>query len=163
MTNVIPIRRPIEMACTACGSLANAACDCGAPYLPAGQRAAEAIVANPRMSDRAIAEQIGVGTMTVNRARKQSTVPHGTVDVETRIGLDGKERRMPVRRAVEDDDEEFSQSELASRNRGSFMLRAQEAKNFAFYSGKVDQKLVEFARTTASAWCELVETLEKKL
>lgn len=162
MTNVIPIRRPIEMACTACGSLANAACDCGAPYLPAGQRAAEALAANPQMSDRAIARDIGVHHSTVNEARK-STVGNPTVDVETRIGLDGKERRLPFRRAVEDDDEEFSQSELASRNRGSFMLRAQEAKNFAFYSGKVDQKLVEFARTTASAWCELVETLEKKL
>lgn len=161
MTNVIPIRRPVEMACTACGSLANAACDCGAPYLPAGQRAAEAIVANPRMSDRAIAQEIGASPTTVGKARAQLS-SSGQLDSE-RIGLDGKERRMPVRRAVEDDDEEFSQSELASRNRGSFMLRAQEAKNFAFYSGKVDQKLVEFARTTASAWCELVETLEKKL
>jgi hypothetical protein len=63
------------------------------------KRAAEAIAANPQMSDRAIAEELGVGVMTVGRARKKSTVPHGTVDTEPRVGLDGKTRRMPTRDA----------------------------------------------------------------
>jgi hypothetical protein len=67
---------------------------------------------------------------------------------------------MPVRN---DDEPEFSPKELASRNRGSFLLRAQEAKNFAFYTGRADAKLVEFAKGTAAAWCELVKTLEKQL
>jgi hypothetical protein len=69
-------------------------------------------------------------------------------------------RRLPVRRPIidegddDDDEEEFSAKELIARDRGSFLLRAQEAKNFAFYSGEVDQKLIEFARATAAAWCE---------
>jgi hypothetical protein len=52
---------------------------------------AAAIAANPEKSDRAIAQELlGVGVMTVNRARK-STVTPVTVD-EPRIGLDGKVR-----------------------------------------------------------------------
>ncbi len=163
MAKIIPLRRTSEIGCSACGATVDAACDCGAPYLPAGQRAAEAIAANPQMSDRAIAREIGTSHTTVQKARA-ATGNQLPVDDETRIGLDGKERRMPVRSVIEEtDDQEFSQRELASRNRGSFLLRAQEAKNFAFYTGKVDQKLVDFARGTAAAWCELVKTLEQKL
>jgi hypothetical protein len=82
------------LRCSECGAAAKAACNCGAPYIPAGQLAAKAIAANPQKSTRAIAEEIGVGTMTVSRARK-STVPFGTV--EKRTGKDGKVRRLPVR------------------------------------------------------------------
>lgn len=162
MAKVIQLRRASEIGCSACGATVDAACDCGAPYLPAGHRAAEAIAANPQKSDRAIARDIGVDHKTVGIARR--TGEHSPVENETRIGIDGKERRMPVRRPTEDDSEhEFSPKELSDRNRGSFLLRAQEAKNFAFYMGKVDEKLIEFARVTAAAWCDLVKTLEKKL
>lgn len=161
---VVSFRRPaLEIGCSGCGATVDAACDCGVPYMPAGQRAAAAIAANPQMSDRAIAEEIGVGSNTVRRARER-TAPHGAVDDEGRVGLDGKVRRMPTRApSDEDEDEEFSPKELASRDRGSFLLRAQEAKNFAFYAGKVDEKLIEFARGTATAWCELVKTMEKEI
>lgn len=80
-----------RMVCTGCGAEANASCNCGMAYVPASQRAAEAVRANPEKSDRAIAADIGVSAMTVNRAR--STVPN--VTVEKRVGLDGKERRLP--------------------------------------------------------------------
>lgn len=66
-------------------------------HKPPGQRAAEAIAANPEMSDRAITQEIGVSTMTVSRARKQ-TDPHGPVEDQTRIGLDGKRRRLPIKK-----------------------------------------------------------------
>jgi hypothetical protein len=56
-------------------------------------------------SDRAIAEQIGVGKDTVRRAR-QSTGAYAPVDDEPRIGLDGKARRMPLRANDNDDDDE---------------------------------------------------------
>jgi hypothetical protein len=162
MAKIIQLRRTSEIGCSSCGATVDAACDCGAPYMPAGQRAAEAIAANPLMSDRALAREIGVDHKTVGTARR--TGEHSPVENETRIGLDGKERRMPVRRPGEDDGEhEFSRKELSDRNRGSFLLRAQEARNFAFYSGKVDGKLLEFARGTAAAWCELVKTLENQL
>lgn len=159
---VVAFRKPaLEIGCSSCGATVDAACDCGAPYIPAGQRAAAAVAANPQMSDRAIAREIGVSHPTVAKAREQSTGNDLPVD-ETRIGMDGKARRMP-RRVVEEDDEEFTPKELAARDRGSFLLRAQEAKNFAFYTGRVDDKLLEFARRTAAAWCELVANMEKRV
>jgi len=60
--------------------------------VPARQRAAEAITANPEKSDRSIAEDIGVGHQTVGRARKIQTGPSGPV---ARVGKDGKARRLP--------------------------------------------------------------------
>jgi len=53
--------------------MADAACNCGAPYVPAGRRAAEAVATNPEKSDRAIAAEIGVDRETVARARKIAT------------------------------------------------------------------------------------------
>jgi hypothetical protein len=88
-----------RMACSQCGAEANASCNCGVSYIPKALRAAEAIAANPEKSDRAIAADIGVSPMTVNRAR--ATVPD--VTVEERIGLDGKTRRMPEHRVNENE------------------------------------------------------------
>lgn len=89
-----------KICCSACGVSADAACDCGAPYLPAGERAKQAIEANPQKSDRAIAAELGIGNKTVSRARQQSTVSRDTVRQSKRIGKDGKERRVPVREAI---------------------------------------------------------------
>lgn len=91
----IPQKR-LALSCTKCGSMADAACDCGSPYIPAKVRAAEAIAANPTKSDRAIAADIGVSAMTVQRARP--TVTDVTVE---RMGLDGKVRRLPERQTEE--------------------------------------------------------------
>jgi hypothetical protein len=83
-----------RIVCTGCGAEANASCNCGKPYVPKAARAADAVRANPEKSDRAIAAEIGVSPMTVNRAR--ATVPDVTVD--ERIGLDGKTRRVPEKK-----------------------------------------------------------------
>ena len=88
----------ISLGCTKCGAVVEAACCCGASYVPAGDRAAEAVAAHPEMSDRQIAEMIGVGSNTVRRARK-STAPSGAV--EKRTGKDGRTRRMPVKTETE--------------------------------------------------------------
>lgn len=148
----------VNWMCSACGT--DASCNCGAPLMSKAQRAAEAVAANPAKSDRAIAEEIGVSAPTVGKARRESGVNNFTPDDdETRTGLDGKQYPARTRR----DEHEFTRRELAERNRGSFLLRAQEAKGFAFYEGKVDEKLVEFAKETASAWCDLVGKLEKRI
>lgn len=97
VSNVVELKvraSQIVLRCSACGIKADAACDCNAPYVPAGKLAAKAIEANPDKSDRAIAAEIGVGKMTVSRARK-STAPFGTV--ERRKGRDGRTRVMPKR------------------------------------------------------------------
>lgn len=86
-----------QWECDGCGKSVRAACDCdcGIRYVPPGQRAAEAIKANPTRSDRAIAAEIGVSAPTVSAARR-ATVKDFTVD-EQRIGLDGRTRRLPQR------------------------------------------------------------------
>jgi hypothetical protein len=91
MTNVVQMRRPAnepsQIGCSMCGATTDAACDCGASYVPAGQRAAEAITANPEKSDRAIAAEIGVDHKTVGAARR-SVGEHSPP--EKRVGQDGK-------------------------------------------------------------------------
>ncbi|HEU0215051.1 MAG TPA: hypothetical protein VFQ90_00200 [Stellaceae bacterium] len=63
-------------------------------YLPRPGELAKAMVqAHPEMSDRAIAKKLGIGNKTASRAR--ATVSNDTVQL--RVGLDGKERRAPVR------------------------------------------------------------------
>jgi hypothetical protein len=94
--NILPLPRPsaAKLACSACGAETDAACDCRVEYKPAATRAADAIAANPGKSDRAIADDIGVGKDTVRRARKQ--LAHDA-PVEKRIGKDGRTRKLPTK------------------------------------------------------------------
>jgi hypothetical protein len=87
----------------------DAACNCGAPLVPAWQRAAAAIAANPLKSDRAIAEELGVSDMTVGRARKSTATSvavddRPTIDKPPRGELwddqDDKQRDSPARAAT---------------------------------------------------------------
>lgn len=82
------------LRCPACGALASASCLCGLDYvyISPGKLAADAVKANPEKSDRAIAEELGIGNKTVSRAR--ATVSNDTVD-DKRIGLDGRKRGRP--------------------------------------------------------------------
>jgi hypothetical protein len=82
----------VRLQCSVCGAQAAASCNCGQPYVvAAGQRAAEAIKANPEKSDRAIARDIGVSQPTVSKVRKSTD---NSFSVEKRIGLDGKARKL---------------------------------------------------------------------
>lgn len=144
----------INWMCSACG--VDAGCNCGAPLMSKAQRAREAIEVDPHKSDRAIAEEIGVSPMTVNRAR--STVTDVTVDDEPRIGLDGKQRRMPVRRP--DDERDEIEAATPSELRSSFLLFSNEAMLWARYDGPVDRTVLEAAKATAAAWGRLVEKME---
>jgi hypothetical protein len=51
--------------------MCEASCDCRAPYLPAGERAAQAVAANPERSNRALANEIGVDDKTIAKARAE--------------------------------------------------------------------------------------------
>jgi hypothetical protein len=83
----------IRLSCSACGAEANASCSCGKPYVPARERAAEAVAAHPDKSNRVIAEEIGVDEKTVRQARA-STADQSAVE-ESRTGKDGRTRRLP--------------------------------------------------------------------
>jgi Na+-translocating ferredoxin:NAD+ oxidoreductase RnfC subunit len=100
----MPLVRKLE--CSECGALGEGSCNCDAPYVNAGTRAAAAIAANPQKSDRAIAAEAKVNRRTVIKARelvhsapvgKQTTVTNVTVG--KRIGRDGKTRKLPTKRA----------------------------------------------------------------
>jgi len=90
---IVPLAVKRRLACSACGAGVDAACGCGAAYVPAGERAAKAVKDNPGKSDRAIAAELGVSNKTVSRAR--ATVSCDTV--AKRTGRDGKARKLPIR------------------------------------------------------------------
>lgn len=152
-----------RMVCTACGSEANASCNCGKPYVPAKQRAAEAIKANPQKSNRAIADEIGVSKDTVRKVRETT----GDQSPVERVGLDGKTRKMPTLRVVEeepDDTEADIEADIEPANyRGAFLIRADQAKQFASYSGPVTPEIIAMARQVAMVWNNLAAQLEKSL
>jgi hypothetical protein len=78
------------LACSVCGAEAEAACDCNAPYVPAAQKAAEALALHPERSDRSIAAAIGVSDFTVRKIRQRA----GLARVR-RVGKDGRLRSVP--------------------------------------------------------------------
>jgi ParB family chromosome partitioning protein len=77
------------MICTGCGAEANAACNCGVPYVTKAFRAAEALKVNPEKSNRLIAEEIGVDEKQVRREREKLGADM-SAPVEMVIGKDGK-------------------------------------------------------------------------
>jgi hypothetical protein len=103
------------------------------------------------MSNRAIAKVAGVSFETVRRAR-QSTDTGVSVEAETRIGLDGKARRLPRREEARPE---------PPRKKDAFLLFANEAMLLATYDGPVDEEIIEAARDTAAAWRRLVKQMEK--
>ena len=76
----------LPFICSKCGAHARAACNCGVEYVPARERAAAAVAANPEKSNRAIAGDIGVSEPTVRRARSGASYDAP----EKRVGQDGK-------------------------------------------------------------------------
>lgn len=144
-----------QLSCTGCGAEANASCNCGKPYVPKKQRAIDAIKANPEKSDRAIAADIGVSPETVHKARRET--PANELAPE-REGRDGKIYHLPPR-----DRDDGEDSEPPDNRRGAFILRADQARQFAAYSGPTDAEILKFARAAAQAWQELVANLQRKL
>lgn len=149
-----------QMQCTACGAEANASCNCGKPYVPKKQRAADAIKANPRRSNVDIAEELGVSDMTVKRARDEL----GSTYVEPeREGRDGKVYHLPKRDDEPDDGPDIEADIEPANYRGAFLIRADQAKQFAVYSGPVTKEIVTMSRQVADVWGKLAAQLEKSL
>jgi hypothetical protein len=98
------------LVCVGCGATASVSCNCGKAYVPPSMLAAAAIAANPSKSNRAIAEETGLGLGTVQRARKTGD-PDGSPPKRT--GKDGKsypvKRKQPAPRPRRSADIEYSQ------------------------------------------------------
>ena len=82
-----------KLVCSGCGAPGEGSCGCGVAYIPPAARAEAAVKANPQKSNRAIAEDLGVGKDTVRRARQSTGAGE---PVEKRVGRDGKARRQPT-------------------------------------------------------------------
>src|SRR5262249_26229412 len=121
---VIPFSA-LKLECEHCGAEARASCNCGVAYRPAKIRAKEAIDANPQKSDRSIAKELGISPTTVGEARQLSS----TGQLDERVGLDGKTRRIPVRAEVEENAEESP----ADRWQRSLSNMAGEAVSLSSY------------------------------
>jgi hypothetical protein len=154
-----------RMVCTGCGAEANASCNCGKTYVPAAVRAKEAISSNPGKSNRALAAEIGVDEKTVRNAR---TADDSAVE---RVGLDGKTRSLPKARPrrhrnpdfVEEPEDDVEADIEPDNYRTAYLLRADQARRFAVYSGPVTEEIAEYARVVIKAWTVLVEDLEYEL
>jgi hypothetical protein len=147
-----------QLSCTGCGAEANASCNCGKPYVPKKQRAAEAIAANPQKSNRAIAEETGVAEATVRRARGEGASSDAP---DEREGRDGKIYHIQPREETDDDEQDIEADVTPANYRGAFLIRADQAKRFASYSGPVTGEIVAMARQVAAVWNDLAEKLEK--
>jgi hypothetical protein len=77
-------KQELGYSCSACG--ADRGCDCNAPAI---KKAADALARNPRKSNRAIAEEIGVDKNTVRKARRTGG-DDSPPPVDAVIGRDGK-------------------------------------------------------------------------
>jgi hypothetical protein len=142
-----------RMICESCGAEANAACNCGVPYLPKAVRAAEAIEANPEKSDRAIAKELGVSDRTVNRARP-STATHDAVGQRT--GLDGKTRSL--RKRISDDE---MHHEAANRRRVFMQCVSDSVRKAEQGAGLVDALGEEIDDEILNEFDRLIEVWSK--
>jgi len=105
MTKIIPFVKPVttKLECSACGASGEGSCNCGAPYISPGARAAKAIADNPEKSNRTIAAEIGVSHQTIMRAREGG--PNGPPEKVT--GRDGKSYPATVERQELEESEHY--------------------------------------------------------
>jgi len=176
---VLEMRPPsiARLSCSVCGAEADAACNCGAPYVPAGTRAAEAIAASPEKSNRAIAADIGVDEKTVRKVR-QSTADLSAV--AKRLGKDGKARKLPAKPKIKkpppidlpgdpiqetcadcETPEQFWQRSLSNLAGDAVAMRAFWTRQFgAWEKFEVTSELVTLAEQAAEVWSKLAVDLE---
>jgi hypothetical protein len=158
---VVHLRRPsiALLECSSCGATADASCNCGAPYVPARERAAAAVAANPEKSDRAIAADIGVSHPTVAKARKTTG---NNLPVDGRVGMDGKVRKLPDQRARANRGRRDAHHDkiIEENHYNIFLNNCHAVAALAVYEGRVDAKAMKACRRAVQAWSDLLKQLE---
>jgi hypothetical protein len=154
----MPIRQ--RLVCSECGADGEGTCRCGAPYVPAGQRAADAVAKNPEKSNRAIADEIGVDEKTVRKVR--STADQSAV--EERTGKDGKTRKMPkAAPPVEPPtEEEVWQQTLMEMAGATIALPATMVREYGkpFRKFATTTVMITLAEQAAAAWQQIATDLK---
>jgi hypothetical protein len=120
----------LRATCAACGI--EAGCDCNAPYVPAGARAAAAVAATPEKSNRAIAAEIDVSDKTVAAARKRGAEYSAT----ERVGKDGKKYKAAKPRVKTAPLVSEGQIHEATRGFVAMLRKARKEKDIDKYNGR---------------------------
>jgi hypothetical protein len=160
-----PARARLE--CSACGATANAACDCGAPYVPSTaekrELVAEALKKNPKKSNRQVAQAVGVAHKTIAAVRRGLESTGEIPQLEKTTGKDGRDRpagkpkvTLPRSTAAQISDPG------TDADRTAYLLRVDQAIRLAAYSGPVTEEIVAAARQVAAAWTELATDLANR-
>lgn len=125
---VLPFNTPAKLRCDGCGTLADAACDCGVPYKPIkpSAAAAKAVAAHPERSDRAIAAEIGVDHKTVAKARRSGG--EKSPPAEKRIGRDGKAQKVRRNAPISTPSVERADLSMSAQQRLDAAIRAHKRK-----------------------------------
>jgi hypothetical protein len=166
------------LRCSVCDASASASCDCGAAYVPAGERAALAIAANPEKSDRAIAADIGVDHKTVAKARR---APGEKSPPAKRTGKDGKSypakpkpkktKSLPADDPIQEPydadcitDQQRWEWSLGHFAGDAVAMRAFWTREFGNWEKfEVSPELIKLAEQAEKAWAELVPKLKSKI
>jgi hypothetical protein len=156
------VRKPqtiTKLTCSKCGAAGQGSCSCGAPYLPAGERAGQAVAAHPEKSDSAIAAEIGVNRATVTRARKKTTRANAHV---ARTGRDGRKRKPPRRRKPKLIEVKASAAEDRDFFYREFREHAEQAMHIARFNAPrpADPDAIALARQVATTWADLAHYME---
>lgn len=167
---ILSLRRPARMECSGCGATADAACDCGVAYMPAGEIAAKARAENPSKSSRALATELGVSEATMRRAKPS---PASYDAPEKRVGRDGKsyparkppQASDPIQETCDDCDtpEQHWQRSLGNLAGDAISMSAYWSRQFGKWQRfDVPSSLVSLVEQAAKAWSELASNLAKK-
>lgn len=123
--------------------------------------------ATPEKSDRQIAKQVKDDHKKVGRQRSKMESTGAIAPVENGVGEDGKGRKLPKKATRQepdddDDDDDIEANIYPENYRTAYMLRADQARQFASYLGPIDKDIVDMAEQVAKAWSELAQQLERK-
>jgi hypothetical protein len=129
-----------------------------------------------------LARDLGIERTDVQRAVKVASISEEAQQAARDAGLDDNRTALllvakestpeaQVAKVAEITEEKTKSAALRQRRerneelqheREAFLLRADEARDWAFYTGKADAELIELAKATAAAWRALVEKLEQE-
>ena len=170
------------------GAAADAACDCGAPYVPNAAQKREAVVvalkADPKKSNRHVAKATGVHHETVAAVRSDLEDGGEIRHHDERIGSDGikqpakktkaanktskhkgkAHRSDPIQETCADcnTQEEHWERSLSNLPGDAISMRSYWSREFGKWEKfKVSSSLVTLAKQAAAAWTKLAADLAK--
>jgi hypothetical protein len=103
--------------------------------------------------------QIADGRTTVDTIKERNNQAKSKHRLAFR-NAKGNSRSLTVTESEEDEVEDIERDIDPENYATAFLLRADQARAFAAYSGPINHEIVEAARAAAASWNELVQKLE---